>query len=115
MNFRTELLRQAGKLASAQTARRVELTIEIARLESKSSQHGAADQISILKADAENCEKALHRFAAYRPEQQAIADCPYCWIVNGESNKLQPKKGASDAVQLHRCDQCTAEYEEVKG
>jgi hypothetical protein len=46
-----------------------------------------------LRAIADNCSRALPRFAGYRPHRETVPDCPSCWIVEGEALPLQPGAG----------------------
>jgi hypothetical protein len=107
MNLRNHLLREAGKLASNQTVRRIQLSVEIGRLEGRHGLNGAETaDIERLNADAQNCAQALLRFGTYRPHQEAEPSCPYCWIVQGEGSPLRP--GARP--ESYQCVKCDAEY-----
>lgn len=107
MNLRNHLLREAGKLASSQTVRRIRLWAEIARLEALRNL-SPADQTEIekLKADAENCGQALVRFGNYRPHQLPEPSCPYCWVVSDENSILRPGK----SPESYACDMCRTEF-----
>jgi len=107
MNIRHRLLREAGKLASSQTVRRVELAAEIGRLEGRRNLRDAeAVQLEELSAMADNCGQALTRFAGYRPYQDAQPNCPSCWTVDGEAVPLQ----AGLHSDTYRCSKCRLEY-----
>ncbi|WP_119389892.1 hypothetical protein [Taklimakanibacter lacteus] len=107
MNIRYHLLRQAGALASSQTVRRIELSVEIGRREAR-GRPGDADgaELEKLRADLENCSQALSRFALYRPDRDAEPNCPHCWIVLGESVPLQ----ADARPDGYHCEHCGADY-----
>jgi len=107
MNLRNHLLREAGKLASSQTVRRIELTAEIARLQASPNQ-STADKAEIerLFAEGENCGQALIRFGKYRPHLGILPDCPYCWIVKGEPMALSDGGNG----ESYQCSECRAEY-----
>ena len=107
MNLRNHLLRQAGKLASSQSVRRIELWAVIARLQVRRDQ-SAADQAELerLFADLENCGQALTRFGKYRPHEGVLPDCPHCWIVRGERVALTEGRN----TESYHCNECRAEY-----
>ena len=107
MNLRNHLLREAGKLASSQTARRVRLFAEIATLEIRPNISEAdAAELARMREDVENCGQALIRFGAYRPHQGASPHCPYCWIVTGDATILA--NGAQ--AETYHCENCRREY-----
>ena len=90
MNFRNHLLREAGKLASSQTVRRINLWAEIVPLEARPNLT-AAERAALehCQAEMENCAQAFTRFGKYRPHQDEEPACPHCWIVRGESATLR--------------------------
>lgn len=107
MNLRNLLLREAGKLASSQTVRRIQLFAEIGRLEGRRSLSEAdASALARLREEAENCAQALPRFAEYRPYQVAEPICPQCWVVGGESIPLL----AGSRAEGYQCGKCRSEY-----
>jgi hypothetical protein len=107
MNIRHHLLREAGKLASSQTVRRIELAAEIGRLEGRRSLSDAeGKRLEELRVTADNCGQALPRFGGYRPYQDPEPNCPYCWIVKGEASPLAANAGA----ESYSCRQCGSEY-----
>jgi len=107
MNIRDHLLREAGSLASRQTVRRIELWGEIGRLEARRTPSQAEmAELEELRSDAENCRQALIRFGSYRPYQDPEPNCPYCWIVRGETVVLE--KGSR--AESYQCEKCKAGY-----
>lgn len=107
MNLRSHLLREAGKLASSQTARRIELWAEIARLQVRRDP-SRADKADLerLFVEAENCGQALIRFGKYRPHENTSPNCPHCWIVRGEVAVLREGKNPDG----YFCNDCGGEY-----
>jgi hypothetical protein len=107
MNSRSHLLREAGKLASSQTARRIELWAEIARLQVRRDP-SLADKAELerLFAEAENCGQALIRFGKYRPHEDTLPNCPHCWVVRGEVAAL----GEGENSGSYYCNGCGAKY-----
>ena len=66
MNLPNHLLREAGRLASSQTVRRVELSAHIGRLEGRRALTEAEKvRLEDLRAELEICSQALPRFASY--------------------------------------------------
>jgi len=107
MNLRNHLLREAGRLASSQAVRRIELWAVIARLQARRDQSPADPaQLEGLFADAENCGQALTRFGEYQPHEGALPDCPECWIMRGERVELTEGRNA----ESYRCLECRGEY-----
>lgn len=107
MNLRNHLLREAGKLASSQTVRRIKLWAEILRLETQRNLSPAdIAELQTLKADVENCSQAAIRFGDYRPYEKAEPSCPYCWIVRGENSELRPGK----PPESYECGKCQAVF-----
>jgi hypothetical protein len=66
MNLYSHLLREAGKLASSQTFRRVEISAGIGRLEGRRVLTEADElQLEDLRTELESCSQALPRLARY--------------------------------------------------
>jgi hypothetical protein len=89
MRLQNHLLREAGKLASSQIVRRVQLFAEISSFEGRGKLTDDENaELAKLREEAENCAQALPRFSGYRPHQDTPPNCPYCWIVSGEAVRL---------------------------
>ena len=84
MKLRNHLLKEAGRLASSQTVRRIELWAVIARLQTRRHQSPAdQDKFERLFADLD-CGQALTRFSKHRPHEGVLPDCPqYCIEAGG--------------------------------
>lgn len=107
MNIRHELLRRAGKLASSQTARRIQLAADIGQLEGRLSLSKAdSAELESMRAEEENSRQALTRFGVYRPYQEAEPNCPHCWIIRGIGHPLRIDP-SSDSC---RCEKCGSDY-----
>jgi hypothetical protein len=107
MNIRNQLLREAGGLASSQTARRVELAVEIGRREGRRSLSEVEKvRLDELRAMSDNCGQALPRFAGYRPHQEAVPKSPHCWIMEGASSARR----AGKALETYQCGACGLDY-----
>lgn len=107
MNLPNHLLREAGRLASSQTVRRVELSADIGRLEGRRALTEAEKvRLEDLRAELEICSQALSRFANYRPWKDAEPNCPHCWIVFGEHFQL--RVGAEP--DTYECGTCRTQY-----
>lgn len=104
MKLHTVLLRHAVRLASSQAVRRVELSAEIGRREARTMSAEQALELEAIKADADNCGQAFHRFGKYRPDKEA--SCPFCWIVHGERFPVEP----TARPEIYGCAKCEAEY-----
>src|SRR5690349_14819391 len=107
MNIRHHLLREAGKLASSQALRRVELAADLGQLECGRTLSSAEKaRLQELRAMSEICEQALPRFTSYLPHQTSEINCPYCWIIGGEIEVL--KKDSRS--EIYRCARCRGQY-----
>ena len=105
MTLHSILWASAGKLASSQTVRRIELYAEMARLRAYPITDEVAREIAAMEAEAENCGQALRRLGAFRPDKDP--SCPHCWIMKGEHSPLMPV----DRTRLLRCSNCGSETE----
>lgn len=107
MNLPNHLLREAGKLASSQTVRRVEISADIGRLEGRGAlTEDEKTRLDELRAELDVCSQALPRFSSYRPWKEAEPNCPHCWIIYGEHSPL--RLGADP--DTYECGTCRIQY-----
>ena len=100
MQMEHALLREAARVASKQTVRRVHLLAEMMKLESRP--HQGEPKLEDLRREAENCGRAAERLISYDPIGGEGMECPRCWILNGEHVPLWSDKGGNNL----RCDKC---------